>query len=121
PSRTARPLPPGLAALYLHDALPIYRATSHIVPNFAEFFKDDIEGYPYDPDRANQLLDEAGYEDVDGDGFREDPDGEALEITYAARANSDVAESIAQYYIQAWEEIGLNVSLLEGRLHEVKI
>lgn len=96
-----------------------YRATSHIVPNFAEFFKDDIEGYPYDPDRANQLLDEAGYEDVDGDGFREDPDGEALEITYAARANSDVAESIAQYYIQAWEEIGLNVSLLEGRLHEV--
>lgn len=96
-----------------------YRATSHIIPNFAEFFNDDIEGYPYDPERANQLLDDAGYEDVDGDGFREDPDGEPLEITYAARANSDVAESIAQYYIQAWEEIGLNVSLLEGRLHEV--
>ncbi len=96
-----------------------YRATSHIVPNFTDFHRDDLEGYPYDPDRANQLLDEAGYEDVDGDGFREDPNGDPLEITYAARANSDVAEPIAQYFIQAWEEIGLNVSLLEGRLHEV--
>ncbi|WP_273340266.1 oligopeptide ABC transporter substrate-binding protein [Alloiococcus otitis] len=95
------------------------RANSHIVPNFADFHRDDLEGYPYDPDRANQLLDEAGYEDTDGDGFREDPNGDPLEITYAARAGSEVAEPIAQYYIQAWEEIGLNVSLLEGRLHEV--
>lgn len=94
------------------------RATSHIVPNFSEFYNDDMEGYPYDPERANQLLDEAGYEDVDGDGYREDPDGEPLEITYAARTGSEVAEPIAQYFIQSWEEIGLNVSLLEGRLHE---
>ena len=95
------------------------RATSHIIPNFTDFHRDDLEGYPYDPDRANQLLDEAGYEDVDGDGFREDPDGQPLEITYAARANSDVAEPIAQYFVQAWEDVGLNVSLLDGRLHEV--
>lgn len=95
------------------------RANSHIIPNFSDFYRDDLEGYPYDPDRANQLLDEAGYVDTDGDGMREDPNGEPLEITYAARSGSDVAESIAQYFIQSWEEIGLNVSLLEGRLHEV--
>ena len=94
------------------------RATSHIIPNFTDFHRDDLEGYPYDPDRANQLLDEAGYEDIDGDGFREDPDGQPLEITYAARAGSEVRETVAQYYIQSWQEIGLNASLLEGRLHE---
>ena len=94
------------------------RATTHIIPNFTDFHRDDLEGYPYDPDRANQLLDEAGYEDVDGDGYREDPDGEPLEITYASRAGSEVAETVAQYYLQAWEEVGLNVSLLDGRLHE---
>ena len=95
-----------------------YRADSHIIPNFGEYYKDDMEGYPWDPEEAKRLLDEAGYEDTDGDGFREDPEGNQLVINYAARANSDVAEPIALYFIDAWKEIGLNVELLEGRLHE---
>lgn len=32
----------------------------------------------YDPDTAMALLDEAGYVDVDGDGFRENPDGSPI-------------------------------------------
>lgn len=95
-----------------------YRATSHIIPNFGDYFDETLEGYPYDVDAANELLDEAGYDDVDGDGLREDPDGEPLTINYAARANSDAAEPIALYFIDAWREIGLDVQLLEGRLHE---
>ena len=27
-------------------------------------------------------------------------------------------EALSQYYIQQWREVGLNVELLEGRLHE---
>lgn len=96
-----------------------YRADSHIVPNFGDFYDDSLEGYPYDPDTANQLLDEAGYEDVDDDGVREDPNGEELTINYAARAGSDAAEPIALYFLSAWEEIGLDVQLMEDRLHEV--
>ncbi|MEJ6001420.1 ABC transporter substrate-binding protein [Paucibacter soli] len=34
----------------------------------------------YDPARANALLDLYGYKDVDGDGWRELPDGSALEL-----------------------------------------
>ncbi|NJN82777.1 MAG: hypothetical protein HC802_11220 [Caldilineaceae bacterium] len=34
----------------------------------------------YDPDAANALLDEGGYADTDGDGFREAPDGSPLEF-----------------------------------------
>lgn len=34
----------------------------------------------YDPEAAQAMLEEAGYVDVDGDGFREAPDGSPLEI-----------------------------------------
>ncbi|MED4164422.1 ABC transporter substrate-binding protein, partial [Halalkalibacterium halodurans] len=75
-------------------------------------------GRAYDPELAKQLLDEAGYEDVNGDGFREDLEGNELVINFAAMSGGDIAEPIAQYYIQAWEQVGLKVQLLDGRLHE---
>ncbi|PSL45882.1 peptide/nickel transport system substrate-binding protein [Salsuginibacillus halophilus] len=92
--------------------------TTLIPPSHPEFHNDEIEGHGYDPEEANALLDEAGYEDVTGDGFREDPDGDELVITFASMEGGDTAEPIAQYYMQAWEEVGLNVELLDGRLHE---
>lgn len=36
----------------------------------------------YDPESAAQLLDEGGYKDVDGDGWREMPDGSPLALTF---------------------------------------
>ena len=38
--------------------------------------------------------------------------------TYAAMSGDDIAEPLAQYYIQAWEAVGLKVELLDGRLQE---
>ena len=40
----------------------------------------DVTVYSYDPDKAAQLLDEAGWTDSDGDGIR-DKDGTPLEMT----------------------------------------
>ena len=34
--------------------------------------------YEYDPEKAMGMLDELGYVDADGDGFREDPDGKRM-------------------------------------------
>ncbi|HEX5350094.1 MAG TPA: oligopeptide ABC transporter substrate-binding protein, partial [Trichococcus sp.] len=60
----------------------------------------------------------AGYLDRDGDGFRETPDGEPLKISFAAVAGGDATETVVAYYIQQWQEIGLDVSLATGRLIE---
>lgn len=44
-------------------------------------FHVDVEQYAYDPEAANRLLDEAGYERSGSEGLREGPDGEALSFT----------------------------------------
>ncbi len=93
-------------------------ATTLIPPSHADYHNADIETPTYDPDEANRILDEAGYVDVDGDGFRETPDGEPLEINFASMSGGDVSEPLANYYIQSWRAVGLNVGLINGRLIE---
>lgn len=93
-------------------------ATTHI-PSYYEAYHDEtIETPTFNPETANQILDDAGYEDIDGDGFRETPDGEPLEINLAVISHSDVAEPLANYYLQSWRNVGLNAGLLNGRLVE---
>jgi len=91
-------------------------ATSAIPPVFKKYFPKDLKGYPYNPEKAKQLLDEAGYKDVNGDGIREDKNGKPFEIKMAFMAGGDVAEPLAQNYIQSWEKIGIKAVLTSGRL-----
>lgn len=95
-----------------------WAATTLIPPSHAAYHDDTIEAPSFDPEEANRILDEAGYEDQDGDGFRETPDGEELVLNFASMSGGDVAEPIANYYIQAWSDVGINVQLLDGRLQE---
>ncbi|WP_342507425.1 oligopeptide ABC transporter substrate-binding protein [Sporosarcina sp. FSL K6-2383] len=95
-----------------------WAGTTLIPPSHPEFHDATNPGAAYDPELAKQMLDEAGYADVDGDGFREDKDGNELVMSYASMSGDDIAEPLAQYYIQAWEAVGLKVELLDGRLLE---
>ncbi|MFB5085808.1 oligopeptide ABC transporter substrate-binding protein [Psychrobacillus sp. PGGUH221] len=94
------------------------RANSLIPPVFESFYDSSLEGYKYDPDKANALLDEAGYKDTNGDGIREDKAGKPLEIKFATMAGDDIAEDITQFYLQNWKDVGLNVTLTTGRTIE---
>lgn len=95
-----------------------WKATTIIPPYHKNFHNDEIETPEYDVETANSILDEAGYEDVDGDGMRENPNGEPLEINFAAMSGGDTSEPLANYYIQQWQSIGLDVDKLNGRLIE---
>ncbi|MGE7927233.1 oligopeptide ABC transporter substrate-binding protein [Lysinibacillus xylanilyticus] len=94
------------------------RANSLIPPVFASYYDGTLEGYHYDSEKAKELLDKAGYKDVDGDGIREDKDGKKFSIRLAAMAGSDTDEAIVEYYRQNWKDVGLQVELTTGRLIE---
>ncbi len=76
------------------------------------FYKQDkLGGYDYDPERAEQILDEVGLTDTDGDGFR-DLEGQPWEINLLTfqqgfRNYFDYATVVQAY----WQDIGLKVNL----------
>ena len=95
-------------------------AKSQISPLFPSLHNPEINGFKQDVEKAKQLLDEAGFKDVDGDGIREGKDGKPVKYTLAMMSGGEIAEPLAQYYIQQWKAIGLDVELLDGRLLDSK-
>lgn len=79
--------------------------------------------YPYDPDKARSLLEEAGWVDTDGDGIRE-KNGEKLSIkfnTHMGETYKDLAVSEAT--LPYLKEVGIDVKLevLEPGMHWGKV
>lgn len=82
------------------------------VPPTLDFGFDELnDENTYDPEGAKALLEEAGYKDIDGDGYVETPEGEKLELNfviYTSRAELGVYAQAAQSNLK---DIGINVKL----------
>lgn len=74
------------------------------------FADPTLEAWPYDPERAKQLLDEAGWIDTNGDGIR-DKDGVELVLTYGTttREVRQDTQAVAQ---QQLLEVGIQLELV---------
>jgi len=86
------------------------RATCNLVPAPANYAADNTACLTQDIDRANQMLDDAGYADTDGDGVRETPDGMAMNILFQTSTNA-VRQDFQALIKENWEEIGMSVEL----------
>lgn len=67
----------------------------------------EVEQYEHDPDAANDLLDEAGYERSD-DGVRTNPDGEPLRFELLTESPPD---DVVDLVVSALEEIGVELEV----------
>jgi peptide/nickel transport system substrate-binding protein len=85
-------------------------AVSYLSPENTQFHDPNLTDYPYDLDRARQLLAEGGYVDRDGDGLLEDRDGTPLEFTLYTNAGNQVREKLCAILKQDWESLGLKVN-----------
>ncbi|MBZ0289622.1 MAG: hypothetical protein K8I30_18510 [Anaerolineae bacterium] len=88
-------------------------------PAGTALYNEELTNYyaAYDPDQAMQLLEGLGYVDVDGDGFREAPDGSDFLLPITFYEVTPAAIPGAQFAEQYWEAIGIEVDAkeLEGQ------
>ncbi|ELI4024333.1 ABC transporter substrate-binding protein [Staphylococcus pseudintermedius] len=72
----------------------------------------DVKEYKYDVDKAKQLLDEGGYKDKDGDGFRENPQGKSFVVNLKHYAGSNPTFEPRTAALKGyWEKVGLKTKV----------
>lgn len=87
---------------------------SQIAPRVGSVaYKEELANYyaQYDPALANQLLDEIGMKDIDGDGFREYPNGEPFALKYEYFELSSIFTPVSELVKRFWEEVGIKTDL----------
>jgi peptide/nickel transport system substrate-binding protein len=76
------------------------------------FVDPTIEPYPYDPAKANELLDAAGWKDSNGDGTR-DKDGVELVLKYGTTTR-EIRKEIQAVFQQQLLEVGIGTELINA-------
>ena len=87
-----------------------YPQWAAISPAAGPFHNPDVTKYAYDLQRANDLLDGLGWFDLDGDGFREDDEGNTISFTLATNSGNDVREKVCTLLKQDLAKVGIQAN-----------
>ena len=81
-----------------------------VIPPSCKGYDESIASLEFDADKAAEMLDEAGYKDVDGDGYRELPDGSPMDLTVIPQYSSksmDMRNRIAEVIMNSLDKVGI--------------
>ena len=67
--------------------------------------------FTYDSEKAKQVLDAAGYKDVDGDGYRETKDGKKLSLRFYATSDSPENQAAGKLIVGWLKDVGIKLKL----------
>jgi peptide/nickel transport system substrate-binding protein len=88
-------------------AEPLY---TPITPANRPYYEEGIyPTYEYDLDKAKKILRDIGFEDRDGDGILEDPEGNELRFTLITNAGNKERETIGNIIKEDLKKIGIEV------------
>ncbi len=93
-----------------------YRMASNVLPAVEWAYDPTVPFYPYEPETAQALLDEAGWTDSDGDGVREcngcatAEEGTPLELTLITNAGNTTREDLGALVQDQLNEIGFQIN-----------
>jgi peptide/nickel transport system substrate-binding protein len=79
---------------------PVYESSPEFNPN--------LKPWPYDPKRAGELLDQAGWKDTDGDGIR-DKDGVPFRFEIQGPTGNDFIEHLMPILKESFRRAGIDM------------
>lgn len=84
--------------------------TGLIPPSLGDWYNSEIQDYPFDLEKAKQILEDAGYKDTNGDGIRETPDGQPVEFRFLIPSDILSGPREAEMISSWWREIGVEAT-----------
>jgi len=88
------------------------RQTTGPFPYSSSAYDHSVKPYPYDLDRASQLLEEAGFFDSDANGIV-DRDGEDLVIDFMMPSGNDASKNLGLTMQENFGKIGVGVEIVQ--------
>jgi peptide/nickel transport system substrate-binding protein len=89
------------------------KATANLAPALEFWYEPDVRQYDYDPDLANQMLEDAGWVDDDGDGIRE-KNGVKLQWRNIVLTGDEVRRPEAEMVVEYMRAIGADMQIFEN-------
>ncbi len=81
-------------------------------PSIGFFYNPQVEEYAYDLKQAKDILMQAGFQDRDGDGVIEDPEGNKIEFNLFTNSGSQERVQIAAIVRHDLQMLGMKVNFL---------
>ncbi len=86
-----------------------YPQWSPMAPSEGYFFTDSVTQYPYNIEKAKQILQSEGFVDKNGDKIIEDKDGNPVEFSFLTNSGNNVRVKIAEIIRKDLEMLGIKV------------
>jgi len=86
-----------------------------VTASAAKYGYDDLtDPNAYDPESAAKLLEDAGYKDVDGDGYLETPEGDPMDIQFLYYTGRPEQQALAEAAQMELSKVGIRVTPVEN-------